>query len=110
MAKILIILKKIHFPHSEKLVLGLRGLLTRCSMWAVSSGEQHDPLAHAVSTALRRSLQQRGGGGGGATGQQPQPQEETMLIAVNSAEIAYDPAASSVPGLSWSGWWPGNWY
>ena len=45
--------------NTDRLVRGLGHLISRCSLWAISSGEQHDPLASALSIALRSTLGQQ---------------------------------------------------
>lgn len=65
--------------NTDRVVRGLGHLIGRCSMWAISSGEQHDPLASAVSIALRSTL-----------GQQQADfwqQEEILQIVVNSIDV-----------------------
>uniref|UniRef100_A0A915CWZ7 Uncharacterized protein n=1 Tax=Ditylenchus dipsaci TaxID=166011 RepID=A0A915CWZ7_9BILA len=70
-----------NFENSEKLIKGFSKIITRCGFWAITSGEQNDPLAAAVAAALRCTLPQQRDSG-----------EETLVIAVNSMDVAYQAA------------------
>ena len=56
---------------------GLCKIINECGLWVVTSGEQDDPMSMSVAEALRCVLPHR------------ESKEETLVIAVNSADIAY---------------------
>ena len=66
--------------NTDRLVRGLGHLISRCSLWAISSGEQHDPLASALSIALRSTLGQQ-------QADCQQQREEILQIVVNSIDV-----------------------
>ncbi|KAI1729333.1 protein ced-11 [Ditylenchus destructor] len=75
------------FENSERLIKGLGRIISHCGFWAVTSGEQNDPLSAALAAALRYTLPQ-----------QKDSFEETLVIAVNSMDVVYK--AHSLTGRS----------
>ncbi|KAL3106203.1 hypothetical protein niasHT_016890 [Heterodera trifolii] len=65
------------FENTDRLVRGMSQLITRCTLWAVTNGEQNDPLANSMAIALRSTLTQSNS------------PEETLLIVVNSIDVRH---------------------